>query len=97
MRRVEVSGSSMAKSVGFDISTGILEVEKLNGDLMRFSGVDEFDFLELLRSDSFGRGMQKFLRTKNDDGTVKYPCAIADAPQATRPSATNELSSEVIK
>lgn len=90
MRRHQIVGSSFALSAGFQPIqgqlTGILEVEKPNGQLLQFSNVTMEQYTELMTAESFGKAMQPILRTKNDDGTMKYPCvvhAIKDSVHAT--------------
>lgn len=94
MRRVKIEGSSFAVSAGYEPIqgqlTGVLEVEKSNGGLLRFSNVTMEDYVALMGNESFGKGVQKFLRTKNNDQTMMYPCMSVPA------TSTKEQREEAI-
>lgn len=97
MKRIKIEGSSFALSVGFEQlkgePTGVLEVEKVNGQLLRFSNVTMPEYVELARAESFGKAIQPFLRGKNGDGTAKYPCMTVPSTM-TKEQREKELSKE---
>jgi hypothetical protein len=54
VNRIEVESSSI-RSIGYDKSDQILEVEFLNGTVYRYSSVPESVYLDLMKAESHGR------------------------------------------
>jgi hypothetical protein len=84
MKRIPVEKSSFCKSIGFELQsgqpTGTMEVEKLNGSLMSFTNITMDEYLAVKNSVSVGSALQKFIRTKTEDGKMLYPCVTSPAP-----------------
>ncbi len=73
MQRAQVE-SSMLRSVGYDPSTHVLELEFRNGRLYRYGEVGEEIYRELMAAPSKGRYFLDYI----DD---MYPYARADTPR----------------
>lgn len=56
--------SSNLKSVGYDSTTDILEIEFKNGGIYRYSGIPARVYDELMSSSSHGRYFHKNIREK---------------------------------
>jgi hypothetical protein len=73
MQRAQVE-SSMLRSVGYDPSTSVLELEFRNGRLSRYAEVGEETYRELMAAPSKGRYFLDYI----DD---QYPYARVSAPR----------------
>ncbi len=71
MMKRETVKSSNLKSVGYDKSVGILEIEFNNGGIYQYSKVPENIFHELMKAPSHGKYFLRFIRDKYPTKKVK--------------------------
>ncbi len=63
MNRQPVNSSAI-RSVGYDASSGTLEVEFVSGEVYRYLGVERIVYGALLRSDSIGRFVNERIKPR---------------------------------
>ena len=64
MERKQVSSSNL-KSIGFDPSDGILEVEFHNGGIYQYLNVPDATYFELMNAPSIGRYLNDYVKGRH--------------------------------